>query len=215
MVDRDLNPFINDEFDLTKRMIFSQMNSKSNCSIAYITAINSSPVSVNVQPSIKYFDKIEGFQTPEVLENIPVAQIANNNASIRMPLNVGDVGILLWFDREVYSWLLATSLSPSSPDSGNLFNESACIFIPLVQKFAIAPQIKNTGVDFISSEISLLTQLINLLTDLTTFCNAIVSAPTTNPLTPTYAAALATAATNLSVSIATLSTALTTFKGAQ
>ena len=109
MVNREINPFMNDEYDLIKKTLLNHLNSKSNCSIGSIVSVNSSPVSVDIQPAIKYFDKTEGFLESPILKNIPIAQISNNISSMRMPINPGDVGIIIWFDREVYSWLKSSS----------------------------------------------------------------------------------------------------------
>lgn len=227
MINRNLNPFVNDEFDLTSRINFSNRNSKSSCSVGSIVAINTSPVSVNIQPAIKYFDETAGFQEPQILQNIPVAQIASSSASVRFPLNVGDVGVILWFDREVYSWLENASVGPIAPDSGNLHNEAACIFIPLVQKFSQAPAVKNTGVDFVSEGQSLMTQLIeennkllthysNLLTYLTAWAAINPSDPPTSLANLKIAASvLQTNVTTSVTNLTTINTKLTTFKGDQ
>lgn len=237
MIDNDINPFMNDEFDLNKRMQLNQLNSTSSCSIGTVVAINSSPVSVDIQPSIKYFDREVGFVTSPVLKHIPLAQIANSSSSIKLPLNPGDVGVILWFDREVYSWLDSSSAGSLAPGSGTFNNDSACIFIPLIQKFSQAPVVKNTGMDFISSGQSLMTQLLEelqalttLLTSLTTFNTALIvaGAPyagpggSTAPMQGAYAIAVTAAATVLNTaisavgsSLASVATALTTFKGAQ
>lgn len=214
-MNQDLNPFLNDVPDIIDRMIHGWKNSTNFCSIGSISSINSSPVSVNVQPLVKYFDPITKWETFPVIKNVPITQMSNNLYSIKTPVNVGDVGIILWFDREVYSSLMQGAQLPIIPDSGDLNDQNACIFIPIVQSFATANQLKQTGVEFVSSEISLIQQLLTLLSDLTLFCTTVSAAPTTNPLTPVYAAAIAGAATALNLSIATLTTALTTFKGTQ
>lgn len=214
-IGKNINPFLHDEYDLIERALFNQNNSKNYCSLGTITAINSSPVSVDIQPVINYFDKLDGFKTPPILKKIPVAQISNGMASLKFPLSVGNVGVILWLDREGYSWLDSSTVGPKAPDSGNLINDSACLFIPIFQKFSNAPTVKNLGVDIVSSNISLLQQLLTLLTNLTTFCTSVSTATTTNPLTPAYSAQLAAAASTLSSSISTLSANLTTFKGDQ
>jgi len=208
-------PFLNDEYDIVNRAIYNAMNSKSSCSVGYVVGINTTPVSVNIQNGIKYFDKIQGFQEPPILSNVPVMQLSNAVYSIKTPLNVGDIGLILWFDREVYSYLLSSSVSSIEPDSGNLYNENACVFLPIMQKFSQANILRQTGVDIVSSEISLITEIVSLLTGLTTFCTTVAAAPTTNPLTPAYAAVIAGAATALNASLVSLNTAFTTFKGAQ
>lgn len=220
-MNRDLNPFINDEYDLIKRVMFNQLNSQSICSIGTIVAINTSPVSVDVQPCIKYFDRNEGFQIPPILGNVPIAQVSNNLFSVKTPVNIGDVGIILWFDREVYSWLLDPSASPKEPESGTLHNEAACIFLPFLQKFSVSPTLAQTGVDIESSSVSLMTQLITLLTDLNTFLASLITAGApyagapTMPVVGAYPIAVTAAATLLETAVTTITSALTTFKGAQ
>jgi len=214
---RDVTPYIDDTFDLVKEIMFEEMNSTSRCSLGTIVKINNSPVSVDIQPVINHFDKIEGFLEPEILKNIPVLQQGNAAASLRFPMNSGDVGVILWLDREGYSWLASALVGPKTPESGTFHNESACIFIPLLTKFSQAAPVKNLGVDIVSSQVSLLEQMLNLMTDLTTFCDAIVAAnaAATSPLTPVYSGALSTAASVLKVSVTQLNVAFTTFKGEQ
>jgi hypothetical protein len=226
MIHNEINPFINDEYDLTQRILLNHLNSKSSCSVGTVVSINSSPISVNVQPSIKYFDKVDGFLESQVLSNIPLAQIATKSASLKMPINVGDVGLILWFDREVFSFLKSPLNSPIAPDSGVMFNESACVFIPIIQKFSQSNLIKNSGVDIVSSNISLVSELIttmndvkttlndisNLLNSLTSFCSAIITAggAASTPLTTVYSAALTSAATTLNSSISSISSSIST-----
>ena len=221
---------MNDEYDLIKKTLLNHLNSKSNCSIGSIVSVNSSPVSVDIQPAIKYFDKTEGFLESPILKNIPIAQISNNISSMRMPINPGDVGIIIWFDREVYSWLKSSSTRAISPDGSTLYNESACIFIPLIQKFSKSPNIKSTGVDIFSSDVSLMTQLIStlnnisttladitsLLTDLTTFNTALIAAgapyagaPTT-PVLGAYPIAVTAAATASNLTIVSIASSIST-----
>lgn len=218
---RNIDPFFNDEFDVFKRGLYNATNSSSRCSVGIVTAINLSPVTVNVQNAVQYFDKIQGFQEPPILQNVPVMQLSNAAYSIKTPLNIGDIGLLLWFDREVYTYLVSANVTPSIPDSGTMNNENACVFLPVMQKFSIANQIKQNGVDFVSSEISLMTQLITLLTDLNTFLSSLITAGApyagnpTAPVVGAYPIAITAASTVLETALATITTALTTFKGAQ
>lgn len=208
-------PFLNDEYDIVSRTIYNTMNSKSSCSVGTIVGINVSPVSVNIQNGIKYFDKIRGFQEPPVLSNVPVMQLSNLAYSIKTPLNVGDIGLILWFDREVYTYLLSASVTSIEPDSGTLNNENACVFLPIMQKFSQANPLKPEGVEIASGEVKLIEELINLTTALTTFCAAVAVAPVANPLTPAYSTAITGAATALETTVTTVVTKLTLFKGPQ
>jgi len=229
------NPFFYDEADIAQRVIWKNQNAKSQCSIGQVVSINTSPVSVNIQPLVNYFDLISKWETYPVLNNIPVAQMQTATYSFNTPLNIGDTGLILWFDREVYTTLLAGATTTQIPNSGSMNDVNACVFLPLMQAFSLANQLLPNGVDFISSEVSLMTQLLNLLTqltslltELTTFNTALetaglpyVGAPTM-PVVGAYPIAVTAAATASNVTIATISTAigvittmLTTFKGAQ
>lgn len=223
--------FFVDGSDVAMRCIWKVMNGKSQCSLAKVVAINASPISVNIQPLVNYFDQIGGFRAYPVLQNVPVAQNQTASYSIKTPLNIGDTGIVLWFDREVYTNLLAGASSTSSPNSGDLSDQNACVFLPMLPAFSLANPLKPNGVDFVSSQISLMTELSTLLSqlntfmsDMNTFLQAIVTAgaAATNPLTPVYSSALSAAATSFETPLAliitqlnTVTTDLTTFKGSQ
>lgn len=229
------NPFIHDEADAAKRLIFSLQNLKSQCSIAKVSSINATPVSVNIQPLVNYFDTISGWEQYPVLNFVPVAQMQTSKFSFNLPLNVGDIGIVLWFDREVYTCLLNGATTPTIPDSGDLSDTNACVFIPMMQPFGLANTLLPSGVDIISSQISLLTQLLStmnnisttltdissLLTALSTFAVA-CEASTTDPILVSAATALAAALPSIATSISSVATSitsittnLTTFKGGQ
>lgn len=205
------NPFIHDEADIAERMIWNYQNSKSYCSIAKVTQINASPVSVNIQPLVNYFDRVANWQPYPILNNIPVAQMQTGSYSINTPLNVGDIGLTIWFDREVYTCLLSGATTPTTPDSGNLADTNACIFVPIVQSFSSANVLVPQGVDITSvhagTPISLMTQLLTLLDGLSTFI--------TTMQTVSNFGAINTAATSLLPILNTLVTNLTNFKGAQ
>lgn len=157
-----INPFFQDSSDIAERVYWKNDNASNKCSIAKVVGINSSPVSVNIQPLVNYFDQSIGWTPYPILSFVPLAQMQTVLYSINLPLNIGDTGLVLWFDREVYTTLLAGAISPQAPESGDMNNVSACVFIPMLSSFNIASQIKNTGIDILSAEVSLLTQLINL-----------------------------------------------------
>ena len=205
------NPFIHDENDIAERVLWAFQNSKNQCSIGQVVTINAAPVSVNVQPLINYFDKISNWQQFPILNNVPVAQMQTKFFSINTPLNVGDIGILLWFDREVYSCLLAGATTPTTPDSGNLSDVNACIFLPILQPFTLANPLLPTGVDIISNPagipISLMTELLTLLTALLAVGGALGTATTFGQVNA--------AGTALVSAVTLVQTALTLFKGVQ
>ncbi len=212
------NPFYEDESNIADQCIWKDSNGKSQCSIAKVTAINSSPVSVNIQPLVNYFDQTAGWTTYPILQNIPVIQFQTAAYSIVTPLNVGDTGLVLWFDREAYTTLLAGAVTPTTPDSGNMSDINACVFLPILPSFTLASSLKSIGLDFISSRISLLTQLQNLCTQLTNLTTALAALTVTGVTTGSGISGVpvnAVVITNIGVQITAIQTNLVTFIGAQ
>ena len=231
------NAFINDAHDMTQRAIWNYSNYKTICSVGTVTAVNANPVSVNVQALVKYCDTLsEGVwqEYPELVD-VPLAQMGSSAYSVYSPLNVGDTGIILWCDREIYTALSQSKPTVVQPNSGELSELNACIFIPFLQLFNKASVIQASGYDVVSSDVSLVNSIISdlnnltsLLSTLQTFNNAIVTAgapyassPST-PVTGSYAIALTSAANAANTSIAsvlnscsTLATNLAKFLGMQ
>lgn len=238
-----LSAFFNDTSDVAERVVWKNANAKSQCSIGIVTGINASPVSVNIQPLVNYFDQIQGYSQYPELKFIPIAQMQQTAYSINLPVNVGDTGIVLWFDREVYTTLAQAVASPKSPESGDMMNVSACVFIPILPFFPKALPLKTTGVDIMSigpsqltgnpmisllgELIALVMQLTTYMGDMSTFLQAIVMAGAgigpTDPVLGTYPAALSVASTSLNTQITTainlqlikIQNDLTTFLGSQ
>jgi hypothetical protein len=217
----DHNPFFHDASDVTKKLIWLSQNSKNTISIGKVVSVNTSPVSVNVQPLINYYDVISQWEEFPILQNVPVSQMGSAVFSVNAPLNIGDTGMILWFDREVYTCLLAGATTSTIPSSGSLNNVNACVFVPFLQSFALAQALESNGFDIISSEVSLLTQLLNLSNSLTSLATSLVTAGNAYIAAPTlpnvlvYVTAVNAAATSLNTAIAQVTTMLTTFKGAQ
>lgn len=221
------NGFFHDESDISERIVWNIQNNKSQCSIAKVVTINASPVSVSIQPLVNYFDIVSQWQPYPVIDNVPVAQLQTISYSINTPLNIGDIGLVIWFDREIYTCLMNGATTPTTPTSGDLSDTGACVFIPIMQSFALAKPIQNTGVDFISAQVSLMTQLLTLMTQITsfftdmqTFLTEVAAAPTTDLSSYAGAVASACSAFNLLITpiqaqITQITTALTTFKGMQ
>lgn len=231
------NAFINDAHDMTQRAIWNYSNYKTICSVGTVTAVNASPVSVNVQPLVKYCDTLsEGvWQEYPELVNVPLAQLGTSAYSVYSPINVGDMGIILWCDREIYTALSQSNPTVVQPNSGELSELNACIFLPFLQLFNKANTIQSSGYDVISSDVSLVNSIINdvnnltnLLSTLTTFNTAIATAGApyasspSAPLLGSYAIALTSAANAANTEIAsvinscgTLATNLAKFVGMQ
>lgn len=221
------DPFINDTPDIFRRMLQNWRNNASFCSIGKITKLNQNPISANIQPLIKHFDNIvKWVDAPELLE-IPISQLSNSKYAIKTPLNVGDIGLIIWVDREIFTCLQTEATSTVVPDSGSTEDYNACVFLPIIQSFSKSQTIVTDGIDLVSNEKSLLGNLITevtkistLLEKLTTFANAVAASTPTD--VGTYAAGVASACSTLITDIVPLKTAidnieneLTIFKGHQ
>lgn len=146
------SPFLTDTFDMTQQSLWEFQNSLLICSIGQVVAVTGNKASI--QPLVNYFDKNNGFQTMPVLQNVRIAQLFSNTASIQYPVTTGDTGIILWFDREIETALKANT--PSDPSSGSLSNANACVFLPFLSAQAPSVPLPTDGVK------------INSLTNITT-----------------------------------------------
>jgi hypothetical protein len=222
-----MNPFFSDNVDIIERAIWRNQNAKSICSIAKVTAVNES--TVDVQPLIKHFDAYAGWVDCVEIKDVPVSQNQTSSHSIQTPLKVGDTGMVIWFDREVYNNLQSGAREISEPSSGKMNDLSACVFIPAITAFSKAKPLKQKGVDVVSENISLLKQLEDLcakikeLTDQISSIvvspgsfNVVLPGPSTVPVNglsgpPANAAAI----TAIGSQITLIKNNLTTFKGDQ
>lgn len=232
-----LNPFLNDDASVINKAIDMNSSYKVSCSVAKVTAINKNPISVDVQPLVKYcdiFSEERWLDYPE-LTQVPLAQLFGSKFSVKLPINVGDTGIVLWCDREVFSALSQTTPLTTEPASGELSDLQACVFIPAMPLFALAPQIKQKGLEFVSDNVELVGELLVLvqnvldtLAALQTFSSELITAGApyasspSAPVTGSYAIEVAKAATNMNNSIANVTSScndvlskLTKFKGDQ
>lgn len=220
-----LNPFLNDDADTINRAIWSYANYKNKCTLASVVAVNSSPVSVDVQPLVQFSDiNSDGkWRDYPVLREVPLAQAASATYAIKYPINDGDTGFLLFCDREIFTALGASSATITQPAYGELDELQACIFVPMLPLFQLAPTIQQNGVDFVSSNVSLLAelqtfvqQLLDTLTGLQTFDSALIAAGApyagapSAPMTGSYAIAVTAAANSLNTSIATITSSCNT-----
>jgi len=219
----EFNPFLPDSFEQLKRALFSFHNNIPKVSIGSVSAVNQS--TVDVKPSIQYFDNNAGFQDYDVLHSLPVFTLFSSQHSVKLPINPGDSGLVIWVDREIYTWLSSSSSSSAPPESGTSHNVNNAIFIPCITKFSNVT-LKNSGMEFLSAGIQLLGELISLATKLSTFANSLVSAGTVPPYTwtpgaggsavsPTYQTQVTSAANQMLTDMTQSKNNFTTFKGQQ
>ena len=148
------------------KIVTENNNRNITACVGTITKINTDPISVNVRKNIHIRTKQTSFIEAQELIKVPIMQLFGKSFKVKLPFNVGDTGILIWFHREVYSWLSHASEETAKPDSGEMQNLQSCVFMPFIQKFNKQNQIHDDGVDIVSGDISLLSQLIQLLSKL-------------------------------------------------
>lgn len=226
----EVNCFLGDDYERFRRSFWSMMNSRQTISIAKITGIATiTSGTVDVQPLIQHFDKNAGFIDYPVIKGVPITQMASPQYAINVPVNVGDVGLILWVDREVFTWLFGSSSSSHAPESGEMNNANDCIFMPFVQKFSQAPVLKQAGLEFMSAGIKLMQELTTLTTNMASFAQSLQSAAT-NPASqvilpptagsvpvviPAFLTSLSSAANSFLTNCNQSKANFTTFKGQQ
>jgi hypothetical protein len=168
-------PFFYDEADIIERAIWNDKNQSHRCSIGKIVSVNQNPRSVDVQPLIRYFDKVDKWKDPPILTHVVVGNLNNQNYTFHLPLNPGDLGLLLWADREIYSCLFNGKGNITTPDSGDLDDLNACIFLPIISSFSDQQMFKSAGVEIESSGIKLIEQISKLSQSLDSFTKVLIN----------------------------------------
>jgi hypothetical protein len=118
------------------------------CLPAKIKSYDSSTQKAEIEPLLKtkYKNEDKAVDLP-VINNVPVQwQSANNgSAFIHLPLKAGDLGIILFSERSLDTWLSGEGASVS-PDDPRHHHISDAIFIPGVRPFKTAlPVVSSTS----------------------------------------------------------------------
>jgi hypothetical protein len=226
----EVNCFLGDDYENFRRSFWSMMNSRQTVSIAKVTGISTiTSGTVDIQPLVQHFDKNSGFVDYPEIKGVPITQMASPQYSINVPVNLGDVGLVLWVDREVFTWLFGNTSGSHAPESGEMNNANDCIFIPFLQKFSKAPVLKQTGLEFMSAGIKLMQELITMTTNMASFAQSLNTAatnPSSQVVLPATAGSIPVVIPAFLVSLASASNTfvtnsnlskqnLTTFKGQQ
>jgi hypothetical protein len=106
------SPFLTDTYDIAQQLIWDFQNSLCICSVGVVKEVTEK--SVTLQPLVKYFDKNNGYKDFPKLLKIPVSQLTVISGGLKIPVIVGDTGVIIWFDRDVTDGLKAkVSTKPS------------------------------------------------------------------------------------------------------
>ena len=205
------SPYLSSNFDIAQRLIEKNNNTQVICSIASVQKVNADPVSVDVLPLINFFDPNFGYTPWDVLPSIPVLQQASAAVQVKLPISVGDVGVILCFHREVFSYLRQGG-GQKDPESGVVYDAANCFFLPFLSPFALQPALKPSGYDVVSQGISLLKQLKDETDAVSSFAQSILNASGDPNV---FVGEIKAAALVLKNSLASISQNLTTFKGQQ
>ena len=113
-------------FDLFKKNIFFNLNV---CLPATVTSYNSSNNTVDLQPAIQVVLTNNTFLDMPKLFDIPVLEIGGKNLSVKIPLQEGDTGIVIFCDRDIT--LFKQEKKNTQPNTLRKHDLSDGIFIPM------------------------------------------------------------------------------------
>lgn len=205
------SPYLSSNFDIAQRLIEKNNNAQVLCTIASVQKVNADPVSVDVLPLINFFDENFGYTPWDVLPSIPVLQQASAAVQVKLPISVGDVGVILCFHREVFT-CLQQNAKPKDPASGVVYDVANCFFLPFLSSFALQPALKPSGYDVVSQGVSLLKQLKDECDAVKSFAQSVANASGDPNIFP---GEVKTAAQTLLNALGPISGNFTTFKGQQ
>lgn len=111
---------------MVKRNIFIELNV---CLPAIVKAYNSADNTVDLQPAIQAVLKDNSFVTLPQIFDIPVLELGGAGLSIKIPLQAGDTGIVIFCDRDIS--LFKQEKKNTQPNTLRKHDLSDGIFIPM------------------------------------------------------------------------------------
>lgn len=111
---------------MVKRNIFIELNV---CIPAIVKAYNSADNTVDLQPAIQAVLKDNSFLTLPQIFDIPVLELGGKGLSIKIPLEAGDTGIVIFCDRDIS--LFKQEKKNTQPNTLRKHDLSDGIFIPM------------------------------------------------------------------------------------
>ena len=113
-------------FELLKKNIFFNLNV---CLPATVISYNSSNNTVDLQPAIQVVLTDNTFLDMPQLFDIPVLEIGGKSLSVKIPLQEGDTGIVIFCDRDIT--LFKQEKNNTQPNTLRKHDLSDGIFIPM------------------------------------------------------------------------------------
>lgn len=123
--DMDINSY-EALMQILKDNIFVTLNV---CLPAIVKEYNSTNNTVKLQPAIQSVIIDEGFVNMPLLLNVPVLEIGGKNLSVKIPLQAGDTGIVIFCDRDIT--LFKQEKKNTQPNTLRKHDLSDGIFIPM------------------------------------------------------------------------------------
>lgn len=111
---------------MLKRNIFIELNV---CIPAIVKAYNSADNTVDLQPAIQAVLKDNSFLTLPQIFDIPVLELGGKGLSVKIPLEAGDTGIVIFCDRDIT--LFKQEKKNTQPNTLRKHDLSDGIFIPM------------------------------------------------------------------------------------
>lgn len=93
---------------------------------------------VDVQPMIqaRYQSQDEPVTLP-IIQSIPVVMASGKNYALKVPVAVGDTGLLIFCDRSIDVWCVSNAEGPVDPQDTRHHDLSDAVFVPGLVPFAL------------------------------------------------------------------------------
>ena len=124
--DLNLSQSLDGILKMEKKSIFIELNV---CLPATVVSYNSADNTVDLQPAIQAVLKDNSFVSLPQIFDIPVLELGGKGLSIKIPLQAGDTGIVIFCDRDIS--LFKQEKKNTQPNTLRKHDLSDGIFIPM------------------------------------------------------------------------------------
>ena len=125
----NLNMPLSNIESLMKTIINQIFRNLNVCLPATVVTYNSEKNTVKLQPAIQDVLPDKTFRTLPLLLNVPVLEIGGKNLSVKIPLQEGDTGIVIFCDRDIT--LFTQEKKNTQPNTLRKHDLADGIFIPM------------------------------------------------------------------------------------
>lgn len=114
---------------LTKTIINRVFRTLNVCLPATVISYDNSKNTVKLQPAIQAVTQDKSFKNLPILLNVPVLELGGAGLSVKIPLQAGDTGIVIFCDRDIT--LFKQEKKNTQPNTLRKHDLSDGIFIPM------------------------------------------------------------------------------------